>query len=239
MNARKVKEMLDICGDTRITLQYSIDGFEETHDLLRGREGSFKNVCESVRMTNGIQDDRLAVSVATVVFQKNYPEIKALKKFVNEDLGVPFKVNVLRKTSSVKGVPKEHLGDYDIRDENYVVPTKDMLMSLPEMLNDGTVSSRIETLKIKHSMKILEGKRTLNCLAGIRDAVVFSNGDVAICEPTTAFANLKDFDYDFYKLWTSKAAAEKKEAFLGKCFCLQSCNLLNAMKYDEGTLVDL
>jgi len=101
----KVKEMLNVCGDARITLQFSIDGFEELHDELRGRKGSFKNVCESVKRVNAIKDNRLAVSVATVVFQKNFDQMKALKQFVNTELGVSMKVNVLRKTDSVKGVP--------------------------------------------------------------------------------------------------------------------------------------
>ncbi len=234
----KVKEILAVCGKARVTLQFSLDGFEDIHDELRGRKNSFKNVCESVRLVNAIKDSRLAVSVATVVFQKNYAQMKDLKKFVNEDLGVPLKMNVLRKTSSVKGVPEGHLADMDIRDENYEVPTKEQLLSLPDILSDSSVSSRIEKLKIKHSIKILEGEKAVNCLAGRRDAVIFSNGDVGVCEPTTPFANLKDYDYDFYKLWTSEEA-EKKKALLQECFCLQSCNLLNAMKFDEETLLKL
>lgn len=239
MNVQKIKDMLAICGGTRITLQFSIDGFEDLHDRLRGRKGSFKNVCETVRMVNAIKDPRLAVSVATVIHQKNFSEFKAFKTFVNEELGVPLKVNVLRKTSSVKGVPHEHLQDFDIRDEDYQVPTKEQLLALSSMIEDGSLSSRIEKKKIEHSITILEGKKAVNCLAGIRDAVIFSNGDVGICEPTTPFANLHDYDYDFYTLWTSPAAVEKKKAFLGKCFCLQSCNLLNAMSYDTETLVNL
>ena len=235
----KVKEMLSVAGDCRITLQFSIDGFEELHDRLRGRKNSFKNVCESVRLVNSIADERLAVSVATVVFQQNYSMIKDLKKFVNEELGVPFKINVLRRTDSVKGVPKSHIADMDIRDADYEVPTQEMLESLPDLIDDGTISSRIERSKIEHSKRILKGEKTLNCLGGIRDAVVFTNGEVGLCEPTTSFATLKDYDYDFHKLWHSEAAKEKKKAFLGKCYCLQSCNLLNAMKFDTETLVNL
>ena len=239
MITQKVKDMLAICGDTRITLQFSIDGFEELHDRLRGRVGSFKNVCETTKMVNAIKDPRLAVSVATVVHQKNFSTLKEFKKFVNEELGVSLKINVLRKTSSVKGVPVEHLQDFDIRDEDYQVPTEEQLRALPDMIDDSSVHSRIERKKLEHSRTILSGNKAVNCLAGIRDAVIFSNGDVGICEPTTPFANLKDYDYDFFKLWTSHAAEEKKKAFLGKCFCLQSCNLLNAMSYDTETLVNL
>ena len=57
--------------------------------------------------------------------------LSEVKKFVNEELGVSLKINVLRKTSSVKGVPHEHLQDFDIRDEDYQVPTEEQLRALP------------------------------------------------------------------------------------------------------------
>lgn len=236
---RRVQEMLAVCGNARITIQFSIDGFEDIHDELRGLKGSFKNVCESTKKTSSINDKRLAVSVATVVLQKNFHQIRDLKTFVNNDLGVEMKFNVLRKTSSIKGVPEYHLADFDIRDDNYQVPTEEQLQELVQIIGNKTIASRIERKKIEHSIKILEGKKAVNCLGGIRDAVVFSNGDVALCEPTTSFANLKDYDYNFYNLWTSQIAEEKKKAFLGKCFCLQSCNLLNAMSFDTETLATL
>jgi len=241
LTLRKTQEMLAIMGKTRLTMQFSIDGFEAKHDEVRGMKGSFQKTCETVKKLREITDPRLAVSVATVVHRDNFHEMRELKQFINHELGVPMKVNVLRKVGSVKGVPSPYLTDFDIReDDGYEPPTEEQLRELAVILDDGTIASRIERKKIEHSITILHHKKkSVNCLAGIRDAVIFSNGDLSICEPTTPFANMRDFDYDFNKAWHSPQAQERREKFLGKCYCLQSCNLLNAMQFDTETLVTL
>ncbi|MBI5798030.1 radical SAM protein [Candidatus Woesearchaeota archaeon] len=241
LTVRKTNEMLVILGDTRLTMQFSIDGFEGKHDEVRGMKGAYQKTCETVKKLNEIRDKRLAVSVATVVHRDNFHEMAELKYFINHELGVPMKINVLRKPNSVRGVAPQFLEALDIReDDGYEPPSEEQLTELAQMLDDGTIASRIEKKKIEHSITILHHKKkAVDCLAGIRDATIFSNGDVSICEPTTPFANLKDFDYNFDSLWHSPAAVERKEKILGKCFCLNSCNLLNAMQYDTETLVNL
>ena len=242
LTVRKTQEMLALLPEkTRLTMQFSIDGFEDKHDEVRGMKGSFQKTCETVRKLNEIHDPRLAVSVATVVHNGNFHEMKDFKYFINHELGVPMKVNVLRKPSSVRGVAPQFMEAFDIReDEGYQPPSEDQLRELMGILEDGTIASRIERKKIEHSITILHHKKkAVNCLAGIRDATIFSNGDVSICEPTTPFSNLKEFDYNFDTLWHSQAAEERKEKLIGKCFCLNSCNLLNAMQFDTETLVSL
>lgn len=242
LTVRKTQEMLAILGPkTRLTMQFSIDGFEDEHDKVRGMQGAFAKTCETVKKLNDIHDPRLAVSVATVVHRDNFHQMKDFKYFINHELGVPMKVNVLRKPNSVRGVAPQFMEAFDIReDDGYEPPSEEQLRELITLLDDGTIASRIEKKKIEHSITILHHKKkAVNCLAGIRDATIFSNGDVSICEPTTPFANLKEFDYDFDKLWHSPAAKERKEKILGKCFCLNSCNLLNAMQFDTETLANL
>ncbi|HIJ04882.1 MAG TPA: radical SAM protein [Nanoarchaeota archaeon] len=242
LTVRKTNEMLALLGShTRLTMQFSIDGFEDAHDKVRGMKGAFQKTCETVKKLMEIHDKRLAVSVATVVHRDNFHEMKNFKDFINHELGVPMKINVLRKPTSVRGVAPEFMEAFDIReDDGYEPPSEEQLRELALLLDDGTIASRIEKKKIEHSITILyHKKKAVNCLAGIRDATIFSNGDVSICEPTTPFANLKEFDYNFDQLWHSPAAKERKEKIIGKCFCLNSCNLLNAMQFDTETLVSL
>lgn len=242
LTVRKTNDMLALLGShTRLTMQFSIDGFEDAHDKVRGMKGAFQKTCETVKKLMEIHDKRLAVSVATVVHRDNFHEMKNFKDFINHELGVPMKINVLRKPTSVRGVAPEFMEAFDIReDDGYEPPSEEQLRELALLLDDGTIASRIEKKKIEHSITILyHKKKAVNCLAGIRDATIFSNGDVSICEPTTPFANLKEFDYNFDQLWHSPAAKERKEKIIGKCFCLNSCNLLNAMQFDTETLVSL
>ncbi len=87
-------------------------------------------------------------------------------------------------------------------------------------------------------LNVLKGKKPIRCLAGIRQAVIYPNGDVSVCEPTKPFANLKDFDFNFFRLWNSKQAKNTKTK-IKNCSCIQSCNLIDSMQFDAETLVEL
>jgi MoaA/NifB/PqqE/SkfB family radical SAM enzyme len=85
-------------------------------------------------------------------------------------------------------------------------------------------------------LSILKNKRpALRCLAGCVDGVVYANGDVSLCEFTRPLANVKEFDYDFRKLWHSPQVAEARQAIKG-CFCAHPCNLIASMRYDWKSL---
>src|SRR3989338_6579487 len=110
LTVRKTNEMLALLGShTRLTMQFSIDGFEDAHDKVRGMKGAFQKTCETVKKLMEIHDKRLAVSVATVVHRDNFHEMKNFKDFINHELGVPMKINVLRKPTSVRGVAPEFM----------------------------------------------------------------------------------------------------------------------------------
>ena len=95
-----------------------------------------------------------------------------------------------------------------------------------------TLSEKTECVKMQLSLEMMEHKRkTVTCLGGYGEGVIYPNGDVATCEPTKPFANLKTTGYDIRKLWASNAAIYAKKS-MRQCFCLQPCNLLHAMKHD-------
>ena len=65
--------------------------------------------------------------------------------------------------------------------------------------------AKFQKLKWFYSIEMLRSRKKLfNCLAGHTFGVIYSNGNVSMCEPSIPFANLKDYDYNFYKLWNSK-----------------------------------
>ena len=65
--------------------------------------------------------------------------------------------------------------------------------------------AKFQKLKWFYSIEMLRVQE--NCLTawqGILFGVIYSNGNVSMCEPSIPFANMKDYDYNFYKLWNSK-----------------------------------
>ena len=80
-----------------------------------------------------------------------------------------------------------------------------------------------------YSLKMLSThKKLVACYAGNLEMVLHANGDVAACEYTKPFANVKDYDFDVEKLWNSDAA-EMVRGKLYKCYCIHPCNLNTAI----------
>lgn len=227
--------------ERRLTIIVSLDGLEETHNKIRRVPNIWKKDMDLINDLKKIaeQHSNLSLFVNLTMTKTNINEVKPLSKFVKEELKINFKVNVLRTGKNYYQVPKDILMDYEPEISNQ--PSPEELEEVYEWLDKEThdLPGKVEVLKLRHSIDMIKHEKpTLKCLAGYNDGVVFPTGKVAICEPTQSFAELRDYNFDFCKLWNSKEA-ETRRLQTSKCFCLQSCNLLNSMKYDTNTLKKL
>ncbi|MEK6936793.1 MAG: radical SAM protein [Nanoarchaeota archaeon] len=227
--------------DKRLTIIVSLDGLEDTHNMIRRVPNIWKKDIELIDDLKKIaeQHSNLSLFVNLTMTKTNIHEVKPLSKFVKDELKINFKVNVLRTGKNYYQVPKEILMDYEPEISNQ--PSVEELEEVYEWMDKETedLPGKVEVLKLKHSIDMIKHEKpTLKCLAGYNDGVVFPTGKVAICEPTKSFADLKDYNFDFNKLWNSKEAQLMRQQ-TSECFCLQSCNLLNSMKYDTATLKNL
>lgn len=99
--------------------------------------------------------------------------------------------------------------------------------------NNNSLTSIILNAKNKMLWKYIlktfvEKKYISPCNAGSLFGIIYSNGDVAPCELLYDKAgNLKDFNYDFMKCWTSqKSDIIRKNIKCSKCFCTFECSWL-------------
>ncbi len=236
-----VTKLLKENPNKRLTIIVSLDGLEETHNKIRRVPDIWNKDINLIKELKKLEDIHINLSlfVNLTMTKTNIHEVKELSKFVKEELKINFKVNVLRTSNNYYQVPKDILMDYEPEIVNQ--PSVEELEEIYGWMNNeaSDLPSKVEVLKLKHSIDMIKyQKPTLKCLAGYNDGVVFPTGKVAVCEPTKYFAELKDYNYNFFKLWNSKEAQTRKLQ-TSKCFCLQSCNLLNSMKYDTNTLKNL
>ncbi|HHI88039.1 MAG TPA: radical SAM protein, partial [Candidatus Cloacimonetes bacterium] len=88
-------------------------------------------------------------------------------------------------------------------------------------MNKITQTFRIEYYKmVKKILK--EKRRVLPCYAGILSAQIVPNGDVWLCcMKSIVVGNVKDYGYNFKKLWKKNALlkSERKAIRNEKCFC--------------------
>jgi hypothetical protein len=54
--------------------------------------------------------------------------------------------------------------------------------------------------------------------------VIYDEGTVSSCENLAPIANLRDFDWNFQKLWLSPKMAERRRKAADGCFCTHESN---------------
>jgi len=64
----------------------------------------------------------------------------------------------------------------------------------------------------------------LKCYAGTAGGVIYDEGTVSSCENLDPIANLRDYDWNFQKLWLSPAMQARRKKAADGCFCTHESN---------------
>ncbi len=227
-------------------IQVSLDGFEQVHDKMRGVEGCYKKAIKTLNELEQLQIryTSLQLSVMTTICKVNYKDLLSFSKMISKNHPtVLHKFNIVRGArTGTFGLPESITSGLDTEVEQIPLEKLDDFFSEVVMIissNKDKIWARIQRLKWEYSIKMLKSKKgQVKCLAGYTFGVIYPNGDVAVCEPAKPFANLKDFRYNFCKLWNSDAAIKMKR-MTRNCFCIHPCNLLDSMVYDTRALLRL
>jgi MoaA/NifB/PqqE/SkfB family radical SAM enzyme len=70
----------------------------------------------------------------------------------------------------------------------------------------------------------MDGRPHLQCWAGSAGAVIYDEGTVSSCEILDGVGNLRDYDWDFSKLWYSPAMEARRDKVSNGCFCTHESN---------------
>jgi len=231
----------DILDKTKsnIHIQVSLDGMKEKHDKLRSKKGSFDNAVKTLKMLKKIKHPRFSFNVLTTISNYNYKNIDEISEFVHR-LGVEHAFELIRGTDFVDN--KRELADFNPKNDSCKLPPKEELEKIYKRLkrNYKKYNSKqgfldrpfvIFLSKLRLSIDILrKNKKMVDCPAGNLIGVIYDNGDVSVCEFFKARLSLKDYDYDFYKLWNSDARVQEKKKIKG-CFCTHGCFIQPAVFY--------
>ena len=68
------------------------------------------------------------------------------------------------------------------------------------------------------------GEAQLTCYAGSAGAVIYDEGTISSCENLDSTGNLRDYDWDFQKAWTSPAMEARRKKAADGCFCTHESN---------------
>lgn len=78
----------------------------------------------------------------------------------------------------------------------------------------------------------------LPCYARFMESILYANGDIAFCELSKPFGNIREFDCDFKSIWRHKAA-ENMRKMISRCSCIHGCNLTTGLAFEPETVVSM
>lgn len=220
----------------------SLDGNEKTHDLIRRKPGLYQKAMATYHQLKKIGPNILVNFGITLTpfnydtaidfysFLKNEILVDSVTVTLAREEGV-FKLDPSAKSKMIEAYDTitkliyediDHKGATGFGKHNY----------LGRMINE---KNKIMTKLISETFK--NDEFILPCQSARLFGVVYSNGDVYPCEVLDKpMGNLKEFDYNFSKLWKSpKAKSTSKWILDSKCHCTYECawsyNILASKKY--------
>jgi len=242
---KTVKQILKTCP-VDLNIQVSLDGLQKAHDEIR-KIPVFEKALETIRTLNRLSSKHrnLQVTVLTTITRYNLKEIVPLGKLIREKFpSVHHGFQFVRSASfDVYQIDKKILSGLDPEAKKPLISVKEMQKAFEDFSQFGDQKNSLLHLYVKTMNKGIirmkkEKKPLTKCLAGKYDGVVWPDGQVSMCEFVKPFAHLRDFDFNFYKLWTSKEA-KKMRGKIKTCFCTHTCNLMNAIQFDEKVLMEI
>jgi MoaA/NifB/PqqE/SkfB family radical SAM enzyme len=223
-----VTRILDECPNLNVTVALGIDGLEAQHEKIRQKTGSWTIAIDTARQLQAIKRERprLDIQTCTCFMNSNQDTIFEWYDFLKYDLK-PDKVNFnyIRPPSAD---PKE----LDIDHSRYA--------KLAEMIDDdsrhaaiknnyggdaGFFKAAIDIYMHGLIAKAQEEQRAqMTCYAGTAGGVIYDEGTVSSCENLEAVGNLRDYDWNFQKLWLSPAMQARRQKAKDGCFCTHESN---------------
>jgi MoaA/NifB/PqqE/SkfB family radical SAM enzyme len=224
-----VEEILARCPDLHFGLDISIDGIGPDHDTIRAQHGLFEKCMETYWRLKEVEKHHANFRVCVEVTIQKYNQDK-LDEIYNYFVRELKTYNILVRV--VRGKPRDPL-EKDIR----LAVVEEFASKLERGIREGAyhghevypmsdIITARELVGRRIQLKVLqENQYQIPCYAANLMGVILSNGDVMACElRDDKLGNIRDFNYDFRKLWLSdKAKAISKDIIENKCFCTHEC----------------
>jgi MoaA/NifB/PqqE/SkfB family radical SAM enzyme len=216
--SRTVAQIIETLKEPDLDLfvaEISLDGLGEFHNKFRGSPGAFNKAMETYDALVQIQerDARLRIHAISTSTHVNMDEIRRLTTFLFDRCPKMDHHNLAlirgdRKNQSLQGPGLDQyrqLFDYVRRQ-----------WAPREQGRYGAVVEPM--LQWAKSRTAAAQEQVIPCRAGVLNAVVYSNGDVSVCENHAPIGNLRE--KSFGEIWSSVETRALRKSIAAKaCYC--------------------
>src|SRR3984885_9384008 len=223
-----VARMLEECPRLNVTMALGIDGLKDQHDKIRQKAGSWEIVIDTARQLQAMkpQYSRLDVQSCTCFMHSNQDAIFEWYDYLKHELK-PDKVNfnyIRPPAAAVVELDIDHsryaklaaLIDADSRSgaiRNKYAGSNGFFKAALDVYMHGLIAKTVSTQKAQ-----------MTCYAGTAGGVIYDEGTVSSCENLPPVGNLRDYDWDFRRLWFSSAMQARRKQAADGCFCTHESN---------------
>jgi MoaA/NifB/PqqE/SkfB family radical SAM enzyme len=235
--------MLELCPETSIDLNFSLDGLEKTHDSIRGVPQNFVRTLGTIRKAAqryaGIR--RLRRNVLTVITRENYREIEQLALRLKESSEIDgHYFEVIRGQApdlTLKNLTKDAVTDLHRRLMPFHRYYADALFAnLPLGVRQLARIYYLGNLRFHFDLheRCLESPQAwpMPCTAGETSIVIDHNGRFRACEMRGIVGNLRDYDFDVRRALESEEMRREINSIpQANCWCTHSCFIQESSKF--------
>jgi AdoMet-dependent heme synthase len=233
---RTVKQITETLREKDLDLfvaEISLDGLGEFHNKFRGSPGAFDKAMETYEALARLQDSdpRLRIHSISTATEVNMDEIRRLTTYLFDRCPRMDHHNLAlirgdRKNPSLQGpslVEYQRLYEYVRR-----------LWSTRENGRYGAVVEPM--LQWAKTRTVNAQTQIIPCRAGVLSAVIYSNGDVSVCETHAPLGNIRE--KTFWEIWTSAEARKLRQSIACKdCYCTNEVFLWPSITYQPLRLM--
>jgi MoaA/NifB/PqqE/SkfB family radical SAM enzyme len=223
-----VSRILQECPKLNVTVALGIDGLKEQHDKIRQKSGSWDIVIDTARRLQEMKREypRLDVQTCTCFMNSNQDAIFEWYDFLKYELK-PDKVNF-----NYIRPPAADAKELEIDGGRYAT----LAARIDEDSRCGTIKNHYAgdigffkaALDVYMHGLIAKTQETheaqLTCYAGTAGGVIYDEGTVSSCENLEPVGNLRDYGWNFQKLWFSPAMQARRRYAADGCFCTHESN---------------
>jgi MoaA/NifB/PqqE/SkfB family radical SAM enzyme len=223
-----ITRILEECPRLNVIVALGIDGLQEQHDKIRRKAGSWETVIDTARQLQAMKREypHLDVQTCTCFMNSNQDTIFEWYDFLKYQLK-PDKINFnyIRPPAAdsneldIDGARYARLAstiDEDSRHgaiKNHYAGDTGFFKAALDVYMHGLIARTQETHQAQ-----------LTCYAGTAGGVIYDEGTVSSCENLEPVGNLRDFGWNFQKLWFSPAMQARRKKAADGCFCTHESN---------------
>ena len=223
-----VARMLQECPRLNVTVALGIDGLKEQHDRIRQKPGSWDLVIDTARRLQEMKKSyaRLDVQTCTCFMNSNQDTIFEWYDFVKYKLK-PDKVNFnyIRPPAADSKELEIDLGRYAALAARIAEDSRSGAIKNHYSGDTGFFKAALDIHMHSLIARTQEMQQAqLTCYAGTAGGVIYDEGTVSSCENLEPVGNLRDYDWNFQKLWLSPAMQLRRKQAADGCFCTHESN---------------